>query len=65
MTGDDLSMAMSHRCGRWKAMLLWLAEEKRLNEFEIRLLKEELSKNVFETDTNGLERLNNINQNQN
>lgn len=48
------------RGGRFKAMLIWMAQENRLNEFELNMLINELSLNVFESDMAEVEKLNKL-----
>jgi hypothetical protein len=42
------------RCGKFKAMLMWMAKEGRLKPFELELLCEELGRNVFKSDLQDL-----------
>ena len=52
--------ATAQRCGKFKAMLVWMAEDGRLKPFELEMLRTELGRNVFESDLDELKKLTDV-----
>ena len=50
MTPEEMNKAMAKRCGKFTAMLQWMAKEGRLKPHELEILNEEMRLELFSKD---------------
>ena len=53
---DQRLINLAVRSESFKCLLVWMATEGRLGDFELKILKEELEKNLYETDLQDLKK---------